>query len=167
MPLRYEPLSKAHDRTAFSSGNQILDRWFRTQAGQDSRRDVARVFVALDDEGIAGFYTLSMYSVGSDALPIDVTSSLPKYPEVPAALIGRLARADRLRGKGVGELLVIDAFKRVVASSAEVAAFAIVVDAKDLAAQRFYAALGFRAFPSRASKMFIPIAVAKQVTPRR
>jgi hypothetical protein len=43
-----EPLGK-HDRAAFSCGVVALDEWFRFRAGQDEKRNVARVFVAIDD----------------------------------------------------------------------------------------------------------------------
>ena len=42
-----EPLGK-HDRAAFSCGVAALDNWFRLRAGQDEKRNVARVFVAID-----------------------------------------------------------------------------------------------------------------------
>jgi GNAT superfamily N-acetyltransferase len=163
MTLRFEPLSKAHDRTSFSSGSLELDRWFRTQAGQDARRGVARVFVALDQVGIAGFYTLSMFSVASDSLPGDVVRALPRYPDVPAALIGRLAHAERVRGQGLGELLVIDALKRILVAAKDVAAFAIIVDAKDTPAEKFYRRFGFESFPSRSTRMFLPAATAAKL----
>jgi GNAT superfamily N-acetyltransferase len=158
--VRFEPLTRAHDRTSFSSGSEVLGRWFRTQAGQEERRGVTRVFVAVDDAGIAGFYTLSMYSVTSGDLPPAVIHRLPRYPDVPAALIGRLARAERVRGRGVGELLVVDALGRALSAGRDLAAFAIVVDAKDARAHSFYASFGFKSFPSRPSRMFLPAATA-------
>jgi hypothetical protein len=94
MSLRFEPLPKRHDRTTCSCGNSALDRWFRTRAGQNPRRGVSRVFVALDEHGLAGSYTLSMFSLALEAIPADIAAMLPKYPDVPAALIGRLARAE-------------------------------------------------------------------------
>ena len=111
--------------------------------------------VASDDEGIAGFYTLSMFSLAFDSIPPEVSRKLPRYPDVPAALIGRLARAERLTGKGVGELLVADALERVLSAARSVAAFAIVVDAKDERAAAFYRRLGFIGLPNRANRLFM------------
>lgn len=153
--MRFESSSKKHDRTGFPCGSAPLDRWFATQAGQDKCRGITRLFVAVDDEGIACFYTLSMFSLALDSLPADLAHRLPRYPDVPAALIGRLARAERLRGQGVGELLVADALKRIVAAIQAVAAFAVVVDAKDDRARSFYDALGFKSFPSRPDRLFM------------
>ena len=87
----FEPLAKHHDRSAFRSDDTALDDWFRNRAGQDDRRNVARVFVALDGETIAGFYSLGAFSLGLSTLPKALAAKLPRYEAVPAALIGRLA----------------------------------------------------------------------------
>ena len=160
MPLVFEPLGAQHQRQTFTCGVPALDRWFHAQAGQDDRRSVARTFVALDDQGIAGFYTLGMFAVALGELPPSVVKKLPKYPDVPAVLIGRLARAERVRGQGLGELLVADALARVLAAGRSVAAFAVVVDAKDARAAEFYRGLGFVPFPTRPSRLFLSLATA-------
>jgi GNAT superfamily N-acetyltransferase len=132
-----------------------LDTWFRTKASQDQRRNVARVFVAQDAEGIVGFYSLSMFALAFDDLPPEIARKLPKYKALPAALIGRLARHLRARGQGVGELLVADAITRVLGAAETVAAFAIVVDAKDDAAIAFYRTFGFVQFPATPNRLFL------------
>jgi len=76
---------------------------------------------------------------------------------IPAALIGRLARHERLLGQGLGELLVADAVRRIVTAETAVAAWAIVVDAKHEAASRFYRRLGFEPFPSRPLRLFMTL----------
>jgi GNAT superfamily N-acetyltransferase len=157
-----EPLGKHHDRAKFSCGQPDLDDWFRLRASQDEKRNVARVFVALDAElGLVGFYSLSSLSLSLDSLPEKVAQKLPRYDAIPAALIGRLARDERARGKGVGELLLADAVRRVLDASRSVAVFAIVVDAKDDHASRFYEAFGFRPFPLQPRRLFLPTATAK------
>jgi predicted GNAT family N-acyltransferase len=80
---------------------------------------------------------------------------LPKYDAIPAALIGRLARHERAKGADVGELLVADAVKRVLAASESVAAYAIVVDAKDDRGRQFYASHGFISLPSPPNRLFL------------
>jgi ribosomal protein S18 acetylase RimI-like enzyme len=79
---------------------------------------------------------------------------------VPAALIGRLARDTRVRGQGVGELLVADAVRRILGASRSLAVFAIVVDAKDDRAATFYEGFGFRRFPLHPGRLFLPVSVA-------
>jgi GNAT superfamily N-acetyltransferase len=157
--LRFEPLA-GHDRSSFGCGDEALERWFRTQAGQDARRHVARVFVAVDDDGVAGFYSLSMCSIRVDELPDKLAKRLPRYGLIPAALIGRLARHSRLRGQGLGEILVADAVARIVAAERSVAAWAILVDAKSDRVAAFYKTLGFQPFPTQPLKLFMPMADA-------
>lgn len=161
MALRIEPLDKAHDRAAFACGQAGLDDWFRRRAGQDERRNLARVFVAIDDAlGVVGFYSLSAFTLALDELPDDLAGRLPRYDAIPAALIGRLARDLRVRGQGVGDLLLADAVTRILGASRALAVHAILVDAKDDAATAFYAAFGFTPFPSRPDRLFLLAATA-------
>lgn len=161
MIARIEPLGKQHDRAAFSSGQPDIDDWFRRRASQDERRNVARVFVALDDkESIIGFYSLSAFTVALDALPAELARRLPRYDAIPVARIGRLARHERVRGQGVGEFLLADAVRRILGAARSVAVFAMVVDAKDEAAARFYCRFGFQPFPLQPRRLFLPTATA-------
>ena len=141
-PYRVEMLGK-HNRTAFISGSEPLDLYFRERAGQDMRRRLASCFVALDDTGaIAGFYTIAASSLVFDALPAKDAERLPRYPVIPAVLLGRLAVANAHQGKRLGAALVADALRR--ATRTEVMAYAMIVDAKDEAAAQFYEYLGFK-----------------------
>lgn len=161
MGLLIEPLGRHHDRARFSSGQPDLDEWFRLRASQDEKRNVARVFVAVDtDLGVVGFYSLSSLSLSLENLPQEIAYKLPRYDAIPAALIGRLARDERVRGKGVGELLLADAVQRILGAGRSIAVFAIVVDAKDERAADFYKAFGFREFPLRPQRLFLLTATA-------
>ena len=162
MPLRFEPLGD-HDRRAFSSGQLDLDTWFRERAGQDQRRNLARVFVAVDEDlGVVGFYSLSTFAIALHDLEPEMQRRLPRYPLVPAVLIGRLARDVRMRGQGLGELLLVDALKRIIAASQTLAIFAVVVDAIDAPAAAFYARMGFKAVPDAPLRLILPLATATQ-----
>ena len=161
--MRFEPLNKAHDRSGFSCGDPELDRWLRERAGQDERRNVARVFVALDDAiGVAGFYSLAAYSIAREDLPEEAARRLPRYERIPAALIGRLARDIRMRGEGIGPVLLADALRRALAASQQMALFAIVVEAKNAAAAEFYRGFGFRHLSRRNNRLFLPAATARE-----
>lgn len=156
MGIILEPLGKQHDRSKFACGEAELDEWFRRRAGQDERRNIARVFVAVDSElGVVGFYSLSSFKLDFDDLPETIARKLPRYDGIPAALIGRLARDIRVRGKGVGDLLVADAVRRILSAAQSLAVFAIMVDAKDERAATFYERLGFGRFPLRPNRLFM------------
>ena len=76
---------------------------------------------------------------------------------IPAALIGRLARDERVRGEGVGDLLLADAVRRVISASRSLAVFTIVVEALDKKAAAFDRDFGFAPFPSRPLRLFMPV----------
>jgi GNAT superfamily N-acetyltransferase len=155
--LRVEALSSRHDRSGFESGAESLDRYFRTQAGQDARKNMAAPFVLLlPDATIAGYYTLSSTSVQIGELPEQTVRKLPRYPLVPATLLGRLAVDRRQQGKGYSRFLLADALCRTARS--EIASFAVIVDAKDDGARRFYERESFLPFPEQPMKLFRPMA---------
>ena len=134
-----EPLSDKHRREEFSCGVPALDRYLQKQARQDVSKGVAAAFVITpDDATIAGFYTLSATELKLRDLPDEFVKKLPRYPAVPATLLGRLAVSRGFRGQGLGEFLLIDAMRRVLRTTTNVASTAIVVDAKDNSARQFY-----------------------------
>jgi GNAT superfamily N-acetyltransferase len=154
-------LTAAHDRQAFSCGADPLDRYLQTQATQDIRRHLANCFVAspVRSNVVAGYYTLSSASIPMTDLPVEQTRKLPRYPVLPAALIGRLA-VDR-SFQNLGAALLYDAIARAI--RADAAVFALIVDAKDEAAAQFYRHHGFQAFSGRAARLFLPVATARRV----
>jgi GNAT superfamily N-acetyltransferase len=161
-----EPLGK-HDRAAFSCGVAALDDWFRLRAGQDEKRNVARVFVAIDDQReVVGFYSLSSFTFTIADLPREHPKRLPRYDAIPAALIGRLARDEKVRGEGVGDLLLADAVRRVIGASRSLAVFAIVVEATDENAAAFYRDFGFVPFPNHPLRLFLPASEAAESVSR-
>jgi GNAT superfamily N-acetyltransferase len=156
-PFRVAQLDVAHDRTVFTCGAQPLDRYFREQVTQDIRRRVAACFVALDDQHrIAGYYTLASASLLLSDLTASTGKKLPRYPTVPTVRMGRLAVDQAFKGQGLGAALLADALIR--AARAEVAAFALMVDAKDKTAAAFYSYHGFIALPDSALTLFLPLA---------
>lgn len=164
--MRFELLSDRHDRSRFTCGSPALDDWFHRRARQDQRRRVAQVFVATEGAEILGFYGLGMFTLGLDILPPALAKKLPRYEAIPAALIGRLARASGARGKGMGDLLLADAILRVLGASESVAAYATVVDAQDAHAQRFYESHGFIPLASNPLRLFLLTQTAAGALPR-
>ncbi len=112
--------------------------------------------LVLPDGTIAGYYTLSSTSVELGELPEQTVRKLPKYPLVPATLLGRLAVDRRQQGKGYGRFLLADALYR--AARSEIASFAVIVDAKDDNARRLYERESFVPFPDQPMKLFRPMA---------
>jgi ribosomal protein S18 acetylase RimI-like enzyme len=159
-----EPLGPKHDRAAFSCGVQTLDTYLHKQAGQDLKKRVAVPFVITPDGAtIAGYYTLSQYSVQLDEVPAEVAKKLPKYPMVPATLLGRLAVSSGFRGQGHGATLLMDALYRTLHHSREVASAGVIVDAKDAAAIAFYKKYGFLELPRIERRLFQPMGTVEEL----
>ena len=150
-------LDAEHDRKRFDSGSTQLDRYLREQVSQDILRRVAACFVALaDEQRVAGYYTLASASVALSDLPEATAKKLPRYPSVPAVRMGRLAVDRDFKGMGLGGALLADALRR--SAQAEIAAHALIVDAKDETAADFYRHHGFIALSSSALRLFLPLA---------
>lgn len=111
--------------------------------------------LVLEDDSIGGYYTLSSTAVRLSELPPQTAKRLPRYPLVPATLLGRLAVDRRQQRRDYGRFLLADALLRAVRS--EIASFAVVVDAKDDAARPFYEREGFLSLPDRPLKLFRPM----------
>lgn len=157
--LEIRPLDTDHDRSAFHCGVSSLDDYLQKQARQDVKRRVSRVFVAThlnQPHRIVGYYTLSSLSIELSHLPESHARKLPRHP-IPAALLGRLAVDQTVQGKGVGRMLLVDAIKRTMAVSDEIAIYAMVVDAIDQGAKEFYEQFGFTLLDSGSQRLFLPL----------
>lgn len=158
-PFLITPLDAAHDRTQFGSGSEPLDRYLRENVAQDIRRRVAACFVALTEaQRIAGYYTLASASLLLADLPASTAKKLPRYPTVPAVRMGRLAVDQAFQGQGLGGALLADALDRAICS--EIAAYALMVDAKNDQAVAFYRHHGFITLPDAPLTLFLPLATA-------
>lgn len=119
-----------------------------------------------DDLGVVAFYSLGAFSLAITDLPPDLAHRAPRYDAIPAALIGLLARDVRVRGRGMGDLLMADAIAHVLEAGTRLGIFAILVDARDARAAAFYQAFGFQTFPSRPDRMFLLTATARAALER-
>jgi ribosomal protein S18 acetylase RimI-like enzyme len=159
-----ELLGEKHNRAAFSCGVEALDSYLHKQAGQDAKKRAAVPFVAIaDGQTVAGYYTLSQYAIGLDAIPEEVAKRLPRYPMVSATLLGRLAVSTEFRGQRLGETLLMDALYRSLNSSRQVASAGVIVDAKDDSAAGFYRKYGFLELPKIEKRLFLPMGTIEQL----
>jgi GNAT superfamily N-acetyltransferase len=155
--FRLEVLSAGHARGGFACGVEALDNYFARQAAQDRRRRASACYVAVaaGTGQVAGYYTLAAGGVPLTDLPEPLTKRLPRYPSVPVARVGRLAVDLAFKGQKLGGALLADAALRALRS--EVAVYALVVDAKDEAAEAFYRHHGFERFGSKARQLIVPL----------
>jgi GNAT superfamily N-acetyltransferase len=157
--FRIETWNPEHDRRGFSCGVSDLDAYLRGRAGQDVRRHVAMVFVLVEDgPAVLGYYALSQQVISLEDLPTSTARKLPRYPFLPATLIGRLGVRSERQGEGLGSLLVMDALCRSWRAAQTVASYVVRVDATDEEARAFYLRHDFLAFPKDRLKLFFPMA---------
>lgn len=168
LDLRIAILSDAHDRDAFTCGVESLDRYFKTQAGQDVRRKANAVFVLSHDtapDRVLGYYTLCAMAIAQGEAPEAARKHIPRYPLVSCTLIGRLAVAKDQQGRRLGSILLADALQRAFDSASTVGSSMVIVDPLDEAAAGFYAAHGFVRLPD-SLRLVLPMRKAA-VQPRR
>lgn len=156
---RVEALSGKHDRSGFSCGSGALDRYLQQQARQDADKRVAAPFVLVEPPSarVLGYYTLSASVIHAGELPDELARKLPRYPLLPVTLLGRLAVDQSLKRQGMGEFLLMDALWRSLEAASQIAAMAVLVDAKDKAAEAFYAHFGFIALQHQPARLFLPM----------
>lgn len=161
-----EPLSAQHERAAFSCGIEPLDRYLQTQATQDIRRNLSNCFVAVveGEMNIAAYYTLAASSIPISEVPAEIARRLPRYPVLPAVLIGRLAVDRHFARQSPGAALLYDAVARTM--RADAAVFAIIVEAKNESAGNFYRRFGFQSFTSRPLSLFLSVSSAAKLIER-
>ena len=136
-----------------------LDRYLHQQARQDAEKNVAAPFVltAAPAPQVLGYYTLSASLVNAGELPDALAKKLPRYPQLPVTLLGRLAVDHRMKGKGIGQFLLLDALRRSLGAAANIAAMAVLVDAKDDAAEAFYRHFSFLPLHQQPRRLFLPM----------
>lgn len=163
MALSIGILDKAvHDRVAFDCGEPSLNDFLATKAAKHQAQRVSRTFILTESSRpgeILGYYTLSNCQVARERLSEREAKKLPRYP-VPAVLLARLAVARTAQGQRFGHWLLMDALKRCALVGAQSGVYALVVDAKNDAAKRFYERFGFREIKSAPMRLYLPLATA-------
>jgi predicted GNAT family N-acyltransferase len=154
------PLDPAvHDRQAFTCGVPALDEYLQRFAHQHRQRGISSIYVLTDSaqpEHILGYYTLSAAEVDAQRLEDAERRRLPRYP-VPCFRIGRLVCNEDQQGRGMGKLLLACAIDRCLKARHQVAAYALLVDAKDAAAKAFYLHFGFKTFRDTPLTLYLPL----------
>jgi GNAT superfamily N-acetyltransferase len=164
MPLNTKAIDEIPPRfySEFSCGVEELDTYLHRYAKNNHKKSIGKTFLLLEEEQTIGFYTVSMASVDFNKLPDKIMAGHPKYP-VPVARIGRLAVDKKYKSKGFGKFLLMDALTRIFDASRAVAAYAILVDAKNLDVAKFYERFGFEASKDNPLCLFLSIATVSKL----
>jgi GNAT superfamily N-acetyltransferase len=154
---------KINDKTVrlFRCGNEELDSFIRSRALKQMEMSLSTCFVWMDNDQIVGYYTLSTYAVSRKELPHELIKGMPMYDSYPMILLGRMAVSREYQGKGNGEILLMDAYKRCYSVSSEIGAFALIVEPKN-GVDKFYTQMGFSNLPD-SNMLIIPIKTIEQL----
>lgn len=158
--MRLLPLTGSHDRQGFDCGRQELNDWLQKTARQHQEKGLSKTFVAtLDDapDCICGYYALTLVELESRTLSEAWRKKMPR--RIPGVKLGRLAVDKQFQGKGLGELLLVDALSRAQRIYQEAGGIGLFVDAIDAQAATYYRRFGFEAMPDNPLLMFLPAAV--------
>jgi len=156
--------SKRHQVQSFGCGQPALDAWLQAYAGQSQRRDAARTFVTASGDGaVLGFYTLVAAQVEHASATAAVRRGMSKHFPIPVALLARLAVDGPYQGIGLGRSLLLDALRRVMRASDELAVRAVTVEALDQHAASFYQRFGFQPSALGPETLMVSLDVVRRV----
>jgi predicted GNAT family N-acyltransferase len=155
-----ERLSPHHDRHDFDCGIDELNAYLRRYSNQHERKGIGRTYVAINegDTCVLGYYTIASSVVAFEAVP----QNLPRHP-VPVALIGRLAVDYTVRGQRLGETLLVHALQSAQRAAKIVGIYAVVVDAFNESAKRFYMKYGFEELTDDRLHLYLPLKASEKL----
>lgn len=158
--FRIESLNKQHDRENFDCGEESLNNFLKKFARQNDERSLGKTFVIVEqgNREILGYYTLSSSSVSFEKIP----ENLPRYP-IPVAHLGRLAVDKKAKGQGLGEILLVDALKRVSKIADELGIYAVQVIALNESAKNFYLKYGFKELHDNKLHLYLPLKTIRKL----
>jgi GNAT superfamily N-acetyltransferase len=149
------PLTPAHDLSGFDCGEPVLNEWLRQRALKNESR-FSRTYVVSADNRVVAYYCISAGAVDRAAAPGRVRRNAPEF--VPVSVIGRLAVSRDHAGRGLGADLLADALRRIAHASQSIGIGAVLIQAKDEGARRFYLRCAeFIEYPAESRTLFLPI----------
>ena len=155
------PLTGSHDRQGFDCARPELNDWLRQVARQQQDKGLSKTYVAIREEApdrICAYYALTLAELENRHLPQAWRKKLPR--RIPGVRLGRLAVDKQYQGKGLGELLLVDALTRVQRIHTEAGGIGLFVDALDEQAVAYYRRFGFVSAPDNPLLLFLPVATA-------
>lgn len=165
---REEPIARHHDRGAFDCSSDALNDYLHRFARQNHENGGAKTFVAVPVEEtrrILGFYTLSPASIEFARVPDVIRRGLGRY-EVGVFRLGRLAIDRRSAGLGLGGQLLFAAGRRCIAVADQVGGVALLIDAKDERAARWYEGFGALPLIDAPLSLVLPLSTLRAAFPR-
>lgn len=149
-PQKLQPI---HILDGFDCGKEALNAWLQDHALKNQNDGYTQVMVVVDGLNVVAFYALAMSSVQREHVPRRIKAH-PAPKEIPCVLLGQFAVDTRWCGKGIGRGLLKDALIRAVRMADEIGTRAVVVNALDEGAGKFWAQMGFIALRNDSQTYF-------------
>lgn len=148
-------LTTDHDVADFDCGVPVLNDWLRQRALKNESR-FSRTYVVCDGNRVVAYCCISAGAVERASAPKKMRRNAPDT--IPVSVIGRLAVDRGYGGRGLGADILSDALRRIAIASQSIGIGAVLVQAKDENAKRFYLACAeFIEYPADSRTLFLPI----------
>lgn len=161
--LDIKPLDTSMDRAAFCCGEAELDDFFRDHAGDHHRSHLTRVYTAVYEGKIVGYYWLNAQSHLPKKLSEHAVTKLERIPFAPCVYLGMIATSKELQGNGIGKALMMHAFGRALDVAEIVGVYALTLEAIDEDKATQYARWGFTRFIEGELLMYIPVLTIRKL----
>jgi GNAT superfamily N-acetyltransferase len=152
--------SVRHDREGFASGSSKYDNFLKITATRFVREGDGRIYVAVErgSPQVIGYYAIAPHAIDAASLDAADRKRVPgNYDRIAAFILAMMAVDGRFQGRGLGTLLLADAFGRCIAAAEITGGRFIVLDAEDERAKSLYSRVGFQALASDPMRMIISI----------
>ncbi|MBL0177020.1 MAG: GNAT family N-acetyltransferase [Ignavibacteria bacterium] len=166
--MRIVLLDRTHDREGFDCGEVSLNAFLKQHARKNAELgfSVTYVLTADDSNEILAYYTIAGGEFDCELLPATSRKGLPRHA-VPVIRLCRLATDLTQRGKGLGEIMLLDVLRRAVSISEQLGVHAIEVDALSDAARTYYRKYGFQSLLNDPAHLYLAIETARRLLPDR
>lgn len=116
----------------FDCKDEALNNYLKKHAWNNQQKiSIGVTYVVVDESAsktVLGYFTLATSAISRDSFPKKHVRGLPAY-DLPLILLARLAVDHRFEGKGLGRLLLREAFRISISVSEQVGCRCIITDA--------------------------------------
>ena len=156
-----EPLGPQHRLEGFDCGKPALNDWLLRHARQAQGSGSAKTFVVVDDDRVAGYFSLTVGQIDTLDAPERIRKGMGQYP-LPVVILARLAVSTTDQGRGIGVGLLQDAIRRTMLIAEHAGIRAMLTNPIDEDATRFYTRFGFIASPLREQQLLLLLKDARR-----
>lgn len=132
MPVTVRRLQEFDGTEDFDCGDEPLNNYLRRHAWINQQKSsIGVTYVAVDESAplaVLGYFTLAASSIPRERMAKRTVRGLPPY-DLPLILLARLAVDKRFKGKGLGRVLLSEAFRIAVRVAEEIGCRLMITDA--------------------------------------